>query len=94
MNHNLTQCRSLIQKASSAGAAALFLPEASDYIASNASATVSLCQPVEKSEFVLGLQQSAAEHKLPVNVGIHEPTTDGKVSSLPPPPKNPLEHPH
>ncbi|KAF2018857.1 carbon-nitrogen hydrolase [Aaosphaeria arxii CBS 175.79] len=78
MAHNLRQCRQLIQKASSAGAKALFLPEASDYIASNAAATVSLCEPVEKSEFVIGLQQDAQTYKLPIHVGVHEPTEDGK----------------
>jgi deaminated glutathione amidase len=33
-----------------------------------------LCQDVTKSPFVLGLQKSAKEHSLPINVGIHEPT--------------------
>lgn len=27
---------------------------------------------------MLGLQSSAREHRLPINVGIHEPTQDGK----------------
>ncbi|KAF2189707.1 nitrilase [Zopfia rhizophila CBS 207.26] len=78
MTHNLHQCRLLVQKAAAAGAQALFLPEASDYIAHNASSTVSLCRPIEKSEFVLGLQKEAQTHKLPINVGIHEPTEGGK----------------
>lgn len=78
MTHNLTQCRSLIQKASAAGAKALFLPEASDYIASNAAATVSLCKPAQDSEFVLGLQKEAAKYQLPLNVGVHEPAEGGK----------------
>ncbi|KAF1956284.1 carbon-nitrogen hydrolase [Byssothecium circinans] len=42
------------KKASLAGAAALFLPEASDYVASNAAETISLCQPVSRSDFVQG----------------------------------------
>ncbi|KAF2653877.1 nitrilase [Lophiostoma macrostomum CBS 122681] len=75
MTHNLAQCRSLIQKASTAGASALFLPEASDYIGSSATETVSLCQPIDKSPFVLGLQAEAASHRLPINVGIHEPAS-------------------
>ncbi|KAF1995857.1 nitrilase-like protein [Amniculicola lignicola CBS 123094] len=78
MTHNLSQARSLIAKAASAGASALFLPEASDYIAPNAAATISLCKPVESSEFVLGIQKEAQKHKLPINVGVHEPTSDGK----------------
>ncbi|KAF2706811.1 nitrilase [Pleomassaria siparia CBS 279.74] len=78
MSHNLTQCISLVEKASSAGAKVLFLPEASDYIASNASSTISLCQPVISSPFVLGLQSAARTHKLPINVGVHEPAIGGK----------------
>ncbi|KAF2120726.1 carbon-nitrogen hydrolase [Lophiotrema nucula] len=76
--HNLAQARHLVEKASAAGAKALFLPEASDYIAPNAAATVSLCQPVTKSLFVLGLQKEAQKHKLAINVGVHEPTPDSK----------------
>ncbi|KAF2728498.1 carbon-nitrogen hydrolase [Polyplosphaeria fusca] len=78
LTHNLSQARNLVEKASAAGARALFLPEASDYIARNASETISLCQPASTSPFVVGLQDAARQHKLPVNVGIHEPTTDGK----------------
>ncbi|KAL9587290.1 MAG: hypothetical protein Q9212_000337 [Teloschistes hypoglaucus] len=78
MAHNLSQCRFLVQKAAAAGAKFLFLPEASDYIASSASETVSLVQPSTTSPFVLGLQSSAREHRLSINVGIHEPTQDGK----------------
>lgn len=78
MTHNLSQCTSLIRKASAAGASALFLPEASDYIAPSAAATVSLCKPVEQSEFVRGIQKEAQKHCLPINVGVHEPTQDGK----------------
>ncbi|KAJ4353324.1 Carbon-nitrogen hydrolase [Didymosphaeria variabile] len=78
MTHNLSQCTTLIQKASAAGAKALFLPEASDYIASGkASETVSLAKPVETSEFVIGIQEQAKKQKLPVNVGVHEPTASG-----------------
>ncbi|ORY13766.1 carbon-nitrogen hydrolase [Clohesyomyces aquaticus] len=78
MTHNLNQCISLVRKASSAGASALFLPEASDYIAPNPATTISLCQPVSTSPFVLGLQKEARTHSLAINVGIHEPTSDGK----------------
>ncbi|KAI4103956.1 MAG: hypothetical protein LQ339_004073 [Xanthoria mediterranea] len=75
MAHNLSQCRLLVQKAVAAGAKALFLPEASDYIAPNASETVSSVRPASSSPFVQGLQASAREHKLPINVGIHEPSS-------------------
>ncbi|KAL8808854.1 MAG: hypothetical protein Q9200_003957 [Gallowayella weberi] len=78
MAHNLSQCRLLVQKAVAAGAKALFLPEASDYIAPSASETVSLVQPASSSPFVLGLQESARNHRLSINVGIHEPAQGGK----------------
>ncbi|KAL8859425.1 MAG: hypothetical protein Q9178_004103 [Gyalolechia marmorata] len=78
MVNNLAQCQILIRKAVAAGAKALFLPEASDYIAPTASETIRLVQPTSSSPFVLGLQASAREHSLAINVGIHEPTQDGK----------------
>ncbi|KIW20840.1 hypothetical protein PV08_01418 [Exophiala spinifera] len=74
MSHNLAQCHRLVHRAVEAGARALFLPEASDYIASSPSESLALCQHVTKSLFVRGLQQAARENRLPINVGIHEPT--------------------
>ncbi|KAL2149019.1 hypothetical protein VTH82DRAFT_1705 [Thermothelomyces myriococcoides] len=76
MARNLSQCRILVRKAAQAGAKALFLPEASDYIASTPAETVSLVRPVDKSEFVLGLQEEARREKLPIHVGVHEPGLD------------------
>ncbi|KAI9656833.1 MAG: Carbon-nitrogen hydrolase [Bathelium mastoideum] len=58
--------------------AAVFLPEASDYIAGSAAETVSLVKPVQESEFVLGIQEEARRTKLPINVGVHEPANGGK----------------
>lgn len=81
MSHNLDQCRKLVKKAVSANADALFLPEASDYIGSNARETVSLCQPVEKSEFVLGLRAEAQKSRLPISVGVHEPGEGSKIKN-------------
>ncbi|RMD44358.1 hypothetical protein DV735_g785, partial [Chaetothyriales sp. CBS 134920] len=52
---------------------ALFLPEASDYIASSAAESVALCRSVADSPFVRGLQDTARQHGLRINVGIHEP---------------------
>ncbi|KAE9965600.1 hypothetical protein BLS_007507 [Venturia inaequalis] len=79
LHQNLAQCTTLIQRASESGAKALFLPEASDYIASSAAESLSLVQPVSSSPFVLGLQAEAKKYGLPVNVGIHEPALeDGK----------------
>lgn len=57
---------------------ALFLPEASDYIANSAAETISLVRPVTDSVFVLGLQEEARREKLAINVGIHEPAQGGK----------------
>jgi len=78
MAHNLKQCQALVQKAVAAGAKALFLPEASDYIAPSPAETVSLARSVTESEFVLGLQDEARKSKLPINVGIHEPGQGGQ----------------
>ncbi|KAL2043332.1 hypothetical protein N7G274_003638 [Stereocaulon virgatum] len=78
MTHNLSQCQILVRKAVAAGAKALFLPEASDYVAPSPTETVSLVRSTTDSVFVRGLQHEALHNKLPINVGIHEPTTDGK----------------
>ncbi|KAK2750819.1 Carbon-nitrogen hydrolase [Onygenales sp. PD_40] len=78
MAHNLAQCQLLVKKAVAAGAKALFLPEASDYIGSSPLETVSLARSVQESEFVLGLQREARAAKLPINVGIHEPAQGGE----------------
>lgn len=53
----------------------LFLPEASDYIASSPKEGLSLCQD---TTFIRGVQQEARDNKLPICVGVHEPTSDGK----------------
>ena len=55
---------------------ALFLPEASDYIASSKEESVRLVKPVHESEFVLGLREDARREKLPIQVGVHEPGSD------------------
>ncbi|MCJ1475594.1 Nitrilase [Lambiella insularis] len=56
----------------------LFLPEATDYIASSPAETLALVRSTEDSEFVQGLQQEARLAKLSINVGIHEPTNNGE----------------
>ncbi|KAK3942805.1 carbon-nitrogen hydrolase [Diplogelasinospora grovesii] len=76
MAHNLKQCQLLVKKAVKAGAKALFLPEASDWISSSPQETLSLVKPVTESPFVLGLQAEAKREKLPIHVGIHEPGSD------------------
>ncbi|KAF4634053.1 hypothetical protein G7Y89_g4064 [Cudoniella acicularis] len=79
MSNNLALCKILIRDAVDAGAKALFLPEATDYIASNATESITLARPMDKSPFVLGLQQAAKESSLAVNVGIHVPSQGGKI---------------
>lgn len=81
MTANLAQCQILVRKAVAAGAKALFLPEASDYIASSPAESVSLVRSVHDSEFVLGLQKEAQQSSLHINVGIHEPAPDGRVKN-------------
>lgn len=56
----------------------MFLPEASDYIASSSAQTVALARPLKDSEFVKGLQHEARSAKLPINVGIHESAEQGE----------------
>lgn len=55
---------------------AVFLPEASDYIGGSPDETFSLCRPTSKSPFILGLQEDARKHALPISVGVHEPSDD------------------
>ncbi|BCS27168.1 carbon-nitrogen hydrolase family protein [Aspergillus puulaauensis] len=81
LSANLAQCRTLVRKAVEAGAKALFLPEAADYIASSPAESVSLARPVRDNEFVLGLQSEARYGDLHINVGIHEPASDGRVKN-------------
>ncbi|KAK4987373.1 Carbon-nitrogen hydrolase [Elasticomyces elasticus] len=78
MAHNLAQCRTLVQKAAAAGAKALFLPEACDYVGSSPEESITLAKPVESSPFLQGLRSEARKHSLPINVGVHEPIQDGK----------------
>jgi predicted amidohydrolase len=56
----------------------LFLPEASDYIATNAAESVSLALAVNSSLFVKGIKEAAKSNNISVNVGIHEPADGGK----------------
>lgn len=61
----------LIERAAQGGAKVLFLPEAADYIASNAKESLALAQPQESSPFVLGIRAAARRHGIATNVGIH-----------------------
>ncbi|EAW10652.1 carbon-nitrogen hydrolase family protein [Aspergillus clavatus NRRL 1] len=81
MTANLAQCQKLVRKAVAAGAKALFLPEASDYIASSSGESIALVRSVRDSIFVQGLQKEAQEANIHINVGIHEPASNGKVKN-------------
>lgn len=54
----------------------MFLPEASDYIGGSPDETISLCKSASQSPFLLGLQEDAKKHRLPISVGVHEPSDD------------------
>ncbi|PTB70968.1 carbon-nitrogen hydrolase [Trichoderma citrinoviride] len=69
---NLNQCVRLVAKAAVGGAKVLFLPEASDYIAVNAQASLDLAVPQASSPFVQGLRAAAKAHSIAVHVGIHD----------------------
>ena len=81
MIHNLQQCQTIISKASSASVKALFLPEASDYIASSAEESLTLVKSVKNSEFVRGLQKEAKAARMAINVGVHEPAANNKLKN-------------
>lgn len=52
----------------------IFLPEASDFISKNKEETFKLSTTLEKSEFLLGLQEAAKKENIWVSVGLHENT--------------------
>jgi deaminated glutathione amidase len=60
----------------------LFLPEASDYIASSGQASLSLAVPQDSSPFVTGLRDAAKKYGVAVHVGIHH-VTEGGIGSGP-----------
>lgn len=60
----------------------LFLPEASDYIAVNARASLDLAVPQASSPFVQGLRAAAKAHSIAVHVGIHD-TVVGQEAGQP-----------
>lgn len=72
----------IIKKAAVKGAKAIFLPEASDYIAKSAPETVALARSVESSAFLAEIRKTLAAIKdtspIFVSVGVHEPCDDGQ----------------
>ncbi|KAJ5730005.1 uncharacterized protein N7483_004513 [Penicillium malachiteum] len=78
---NLAQCETLIQKAVKAGAKVLFLPEASDYIASSADESLALARSPDQSNFVDALKKAAKLQKIHINVGIHEVASEQRLKN-------------
>lgn len=60
----------------------LFLPEASDYIASSAEQSYSLAGSEERTSFVSSLQRDALEQNIHINVGIHEVASETRLKNL------------
>ncbi|TKY89631.1 hypothetical protein EX895_001416 [Sporisorium graminicola] len=69
---NLAQAVSIIRSAARAGAKAIFLPEATDFIAPTAN-VAALTRSADNVKFVQGLQSAAKEASVWVSVGVHEP---------------------
>ncbi|KAJ6084031.1 hypothetical protein N7486_010831 [Penicillium sp. IBT 16267x] len=78
---NLAQCQTLIQKAAAAGSKVLFLPEASDYIASSADESLALAKSSDQGDFVSALQNAAKQEKIHINVGIHEIASEQRLKN-------------
>ncbi|KAF7330169.1 Nitrilase-like protein [Mycena venus] len=82
--HNLAMSVQIARDAAAAGAKALFLPEASDYIANDAHLGYLLAQPLATHTYTLGLQAVAKELGIYINAGIHErPSPDEAASEEP-----------
>ncbi|KAJ6577654.1 putative nitrilase-like protein [Mycena capillaripes] len=82
--HNLAMSIQLARDAAAAGAKALFLPEASDYIANDAHLGWELAEPLPTHTYTLGLQEVAKELEIFISVGIHErPGPDEAASEEP-----------
>ncbi|KAJ6553525.1 carbon-nitrogen hydrolase [Mycena vulgaris] len=70
--HNLAMSVQLARDAAAAGAKALFLPEAADYITNDAHLGYVLAEPLATHTYTLGLQAVAKELGISINAGIHE----------------------
>ncbi|KAL9935053.1 hypothetical protein V8E36_006129 [Tilletia maclaganii] len=84
ISQNLAASRAVIQRAAQAGAKAIFLPEATDFIVP-ASAVPALTRSQENKAFVQGLCEAAREAKAFVSVGVHEePASDSSTDAAEP----------
>ncbi|TIA87366.1 hypothetical protein E3P99_03202 [Wallemia hederae] len=68
---NALQCVSAIESAAGRGAKFIFLPEASDFIASG-DAYKSLSESLETGHFMSSIRDAAKLHNMWVSVGVHE----------------------
>lgn len=59
----------------------LFLPEASDYIASSAEESFALAQSTDCRDFLSALQDSAKLERMHINVGIHEVASEHRLKN-------------
>jgi len=71
----------LARDAAAAGAKALFLPEASDYIANDPHLGYLLAEPLATHTYTLGLQGIAKELGIYINAGIHERPSPSEAAS-------------
>ncbi|WWC89865.1 uncharacterized protein L201_004793 [Kwoniella dendrophila CBS 6074] len=76
--HNLEISKRVIKKAAKAGAKAIFLPEASDFINQNYEESRKLSLPLNQHKYTIGLQELAKQLKVIISVGIHEGPEDEK----------------
>ncbi|WVR05297.1 hypothetical protein IAU60_002311 [Kwoniella sp. DSM 27419] len=70
--HNLEISRNIIRKAHAAGARAIFLPEAADFINQSFEESRRLSPPLARHPYTLGLQETAKELGVTISVGVHE----------------------
>ena len=85
LSKNLEAVSRIVTDAARAGAKMIFLPEASDFIAS-AAEVPSLTKPLAQNELVQGLRAKAKETGVWVSVGVHEPVRALPPASTPEPP--------
>ncbi|KAJ7671414.1 carbon-nitrogen hydrolase [Mycena polygramma] len=82
--HNLAISVQLARDAAAGGAKALFLPEASDYVANDPHLGFLLAEPIASHTYTLGLQKVAKELGIFISAGIHErPGPDEAASEEP-----------
>ncbi|WVQ98868.1 hypothetical protein IAU59_005999 [Kwoniella sp. CBS 9459] len=73
---NLRRSASVIRRAVEAGAKAIFLPEAADFINQSKEESRRLSPPLPQHQYTLGLQEIAKELGVVISVGVHEGPED------------------